>query len=196
MTEYNTATLPSYSARAKGAMFFAIFGTAWLALWNQRAMQGNWLGYLLIAACGLALLVLAMLRQRQYQAFAPGDNPASRKLARVFHLINAAQWVIILVAGNVLANLGYADWVVPVAMLVIGLHFLPLSRLFNAPGHFWLGLLMSLFAIAYPFLLSGGPADPYGCMGAGLLLWGYAWLKLLAIPTVISTTTSHKLNAF
>jgi len=43
---------------------------------------------------------------------------------------------------------------------------------------------VSLFAIIYPFMLSQGAADPYGCLGAGVLLWGYAWLKLLGIPSV------------
>ncbi|MFZ6874425.1 hypothetical protein ACO0LF_20385 [Undibacterium sp. Di27W] len=184
MSDLNTVALSSYSARAKGAMFFSVFGSAWLALWIQRSLQASWLVYLLIALGGLALFCLACLRNRQYLEFAEEDSPATKKAARWFHIVNGGQWLLILISSNVLINLGHAVWVMPVAMLIIGLHFLPLARLFKVPGHLWLGLLISLFAITYPFLLSGGPADPYGCLGMGLLLWGYALLKLLSIPAI------------
>jgi hypothetical protein len=184
MSAINAATFSSYSARAKGAMFFSVFGAAWMVLWNQRAMQGKGLVYLLIAIVGLTLAGLAAQRHRQYKAYADDNSPAAQRAGRLFHVINAAQWVIILVGGNVLANMGLAEWVTPFAMLIIGLHFLPLASVFKVPGHFWFGLVMSVFAASYPFVFSEGAADPYGCLGAGLLLWGYACLKLMAIPAV------------
>ncbi|MFZ6777860.1 hypothetical protein ACO0LD_13605 [Undibacterium sp. Ji83W] len=184
MSEISAATFSSHAARAKGAMFFAVFGAAWLALWNQRGMHGKGLVYLLIAIVGLTLAGLAVQRHRQYKAYADDNSPAAQKAGRLFHVINAAQWGIILVGGNVLANMGLAEWVTPFAMLIIGLHFLPLASVFNVPGHFWFGLVMSVFAVTYPFVFSEGAADPYGCLGAGLLLWGYAWLKLMGIPAV------------
>jgi len=182
MSEINTTILSSHAARAKGVMFFSVFGAAWLVLWNQRALQGNWLVYLIIAISGLTLAGVALQRHRLYKAYADNDSPAAHRAGRLFHLINAAQWVIILIAGNVLVNMGLPELVIPFAMLVVGLHFLPLAKLFNVPGHFWFGLVMSMFALAYPFVLSQGAADPYGCLGAGLLLWAYALLKLMSIP--------------
>lgn len=182
MSEINAAIFASHAARAKGAMFFSVFGAAWMVLWNQRALQGKGLVYLLIAIVGLALAGLAVQRHRQYKAYADDSSPAAQRAGRLFHVINAAQWIIILAGGNVLANMGLADWVIPFTMLVIGLHFLPLASVFKVPGHFWFGLVMSVFALTYPFVFAQGAADPYGCLGAGLLLWGYALLKLMAIP--------------
>jgi len=184
MSEINAVTFSSHAARAKGAMFFAVFGGAWLMLWNQFAMHGNRLGYLIIAVLGLTLFGMAVQRHRLYKPYSDEDSPETKKTGRTFYLINAAQWIIILIARNVLVNLGLADWIIPSVMLVVGLHFLPLAKLFNTPGLLWLGLVVSLFAIIYPFVLSQGAADPYGCLGAGVLLWGYAWLKLLGIPSV------------
>ncbi|MFZ6710074.1 hypothetical protein [Undibacterium sp. TC9W] len=182
MSAINAAVFSSYAARAKGAMFFAVFGAAWMVLWNQRARQGTGLVYLLIGIVGLTLAGLAVQRHQQYKAYADDNSPAAQMAGRLFHVINAAQWVIILVGGNVLANMGLAEWVTPFAMLIIGLHFLPLASVFKVPGHFRFGLVMSVFAVAYPFVFSEGAADPYGCLGAGLLLWGYTWLKLMGIP--------------
>ncbi|MFZ6731002.1 hypothetical protein ACO0LG_03675 [Undibacterium sp. Ji42W] len=184
MSAINPAVFSSYAARAKGAMFFSVFGAAWMVLWNQRAMQGKGLVYLLIAIFGLTLAGLAVQCHRQYKVYADDHSPAAQRAGRLFYVINAAQWIIILVGGNALVNRGLAEWITPFAMLVIGLHFLPLSKVFNVPSHFWFGLVMSVFAATYPFVFALGAADPYGCLGAGLLLWGYALLKLMGIPAV------------
>ena len=181
MSNSSKTKFSAYAARARGAMFFAVFGAAWLALWNQRALHGNILIYVCIAVLGAGILLLAVNRYRLFKDYAEdGNSPEGRKSARLFHLINAAQWIIILVLANILANMGLAAWVIPMTILVVGLHFLPLAKIFASPGHIGLGLALSLFAISYPFVFSGGPNDPYGCFGAGLALWTYALWKLCA----------------
>jgi hypothetical protein len=56
------ATLDPASARVRrgraiGAMIYAIFGGAWLALWNYRAEPHRWVVYGLIVAAALALML-------------------------------------------------------------------------------------------------------------------------------------------
>ena len=172
MSEYKPATESTLASRAIGAIIFSIFGSVWLALWNQRAFQGSMLLYLAIALFGLGLLAVALSRFQLVKAFHAAESKLPRKQAamRRFHWINAAQWAGILVISNVLINVGMTAWVTPVAMLIIGLHFLPLAKVFSNPSHLVVGTVLGLFAISYPFLLAGGPADPYGCFGAGLIL--------------------------
>jgi hypothetical protein len=80
-------------SRAIGAIFFALFADAWLALWNYRG--------------------------------------APTRL--------------------VLAKVGLGSWVIPTVILL---------------------------ALIYPFMAAGGPAEPVGCLGAGLILWLSALLAL------------------
>jgi hypothetical protein len=164
------------AGRAIGAMFFSIFGGVWIEVWSWRTLPGNMLMPAVVAALSLAILWVALSRVRQNSAAlaAEQDSPERRRINRLFNIVNAGQWVLILIGVNVLNNMGLAAWAVPFAILIIGLHFLPLARLFNNPPHYVTGGLMILFAIAYPLLIPGGPSDPIGCLGAGLILWSSA----------------------
>lgn len=166
----------SQASRAIGAMFFCVFGGAWLILWAQRVFISPLVAYLLI---GLATLSFFGLVYRSYRFHAPALNaepetPAKRRQSRWFHMVNAGQWVLLLVVANVLANVGMAQWIIPAAIFIIGAHFIPLASLFAYPPHYVTGGAMMLLAAAYPLLAPTGAASPIGCIGAGLILWGSA----------------------
>lgn len=111
------------------------------------------------------------------------DSPRQRRQARVFNLVNAAQWILIFVVANILTNTGHAAWIMPSVIFIIGLHFLPLAWLFANRAHYITGAVLTLFSALYPALAPGDPADPPGCPGAGLILWmSSAW----ALRTVAS----------
>lgn len=165
------------AGRAFGAMLFFVFGTVLLEIWDRRAGAGP-VVFGAIAILGLALLASACLR---YRRFAPAlalqaETPERKRANRVFHIVNAGQWVVILVLGNVLANMGMAQWVVPMAIGIIGLHFVPLAYVFRNRSHYVLGAALVGFAAAYPQVATGGGANPVGFLGAGLILWaGALW---------------------
>ena len=110
------------------------------------------------------------------------SDPAKKKAEKVFHLVNAAQWGLILVVGNVLNNLGHGDWVLAAVIIIVGLHFLPLARVFHYPIHIYTGLALVAWGAGYPFVQSQGAASPVGCLGAGLLLWASAITGLTIKP--------------
>jgi signal transduction histidine kinase len=167
----------SKGGRALGAMIFSFFGAVWLEIWDWRAGAGP-AAFAVIALLGLTLLARAWLR---YRRFAPAlalepETPQKKRAARIFNIVNVGQWVVIVVLGNVLANLGLGKWVVPMAIVVVGLHFVPLAHVFRNRSHYALAAAMVGFAMLYPQLAPGGPADPVGFMGAGLMLWlGALW---------------------
>jgi hypothetical protein len=159
--------------RAIGASFFAVFGGAWLALWNYRAAPERLWVYGLIAVGALVILSLARSRYRRSQAAAAGliETPERQRRQRWFHIINVGQWVVILIVGNVLANLGLGSWVIAAVILIVGLHFLPLAWVFSYPVHYATGAAFIVLALVYPFMAPAGPSDPVGSLGAGLILW-------------------------
>jgi hypothetical protein len=106
------------------------------------------------------------------------ETPVQQRRQRWFHIVNAGQWVMILIVGNVLANLGLGSWVIPAVILIVGLHFLPLAWLFSNTVLYATAAAFIALAGVYPFVASGGPADPVGCLGAGLILWFSAVLGL------------------
>jgi hypothetical protein len=165
------------AGRATGAMFFFVFGAVWLEGWATKAEAGVPV-FVAIAALALALLAVAW---RRYRRYAPAlvhaqDTPERRRIKRVFNIVNAGQWIAIFVLAQVLINLGKGAWIIPMAIAIIGLHFLPLAHVFKNPPHYVTGLAMVAFAALYPLLASGGPTAPVGFLGAGLILWlSAAW---------------------
>jgi hypothetical protein len=163
------------ASRAIGAMFFSVFGAILLEVWDRRAAAGKAV-FVLIVLLGAALAGSAWLRYRRHApALAlEAETPERKRAASVFRYVNAGQWGLILVIGNVLANLGLGAWVVPMAIGVIGLHFVPLAHVFRYPPHYLTAAALVGFAILYPRWAPGGPADPVGFLGTGLILWASA----------------------
>jgi hypothetical protein len=178
------ATVPdaNRARRAIGAMFYFAFGGAWLEYYAFRVVGKQLVVFVAIALATAALLVLAYRRYRQNQPAlaAQAASPKQKRSDRIFNIINAGQWVVILVAGNVLVNMGLSSWVIPCAIFIIGLHFLPLGHFLSNPPHYVTGGALMVLAVFYPLLAADGPASPIGCLGAGLILWGSALWALKA----------------
>lgn len=189
--EFNAAVSATRAGRALGALFFSAFGGAWLALWAYRTFEHHVAVLVVVAVATVALFAFTYTRYRQHRPAlkAEAASPARQRAARMFNMVNATQWVLILVVGNVLANIGLSAWVIPAAIFIIGLHFLPLARVFANRPHFLTGAALMLLAVAYPLLAPGGPNSPAGCLGAGLILWASALWAVTATPSIESTAT-------
>jgi hypothetical protein len=162
--------------RAIGAMFYFAFGGAWIEYYAFQVVGKQPVVLVAIALLTLALLVVAYRRYKQNQPAlaAAAPSPQQKRADIIFNIVNAAQWVVIFVAANVLVNLGLSSWVIPCVILVVGLHFLPLAYVFANPPHYITGLALILLSVGYPLLAANGPASPVGCLGAGLILWASA----------------------
>jgi hypothetical protein len=170
-----TRTEARLAGQATGAMFFFVFGGVWLEGWAHQSGAGAPV-FVIIAALALALLTVAWRRFRRYApALArEGDTPERRRAKRVFNIVNAGQWIVIFILIQVLNHLGKGAWIIPMAMAVIGLHFLPLAHAFKHPAHYVTGVAMVAWAAVYPLL--AGPTAAMGFLGAGLILWlSAAW---------------------
>ena len=125
-------------------------------------------------ACGLLGFIYRRYCQHRAALKQEPASAAEQRRDRWFHVINAGQWIVILVVGNVLANIGLSAWVIPAAMFIIGLHLLPMARLLCNPPHYVTGGLLMLIAVTYPFSAPSGASSPIGALGAGAVLWASA----------------------
>ena len=171
------------ASRAVGAMFFSLFGGAWIVLWSYRAYGFNLGLVALIALAALGQFAWALATYNKNKgAVADDSDPTKKKAEKVFHIVNAAQWGLILVVGNVLNNTGHGNWVLASAIIIVGLHFLPLAHVFRYPVHYVTGLALVAWGAGYPLVMTQGAASPVGCLGAGLLLWASAITGLTIRP--------------
>ena len=168
--------------RAIGAMFFSGFGTLWLVVGDIVARGGpDWtLATVVVAGACLAAIAWRRFQANRVARAALEDTPRAKRIARVFNWVNAGQWVLILVLGNVLRNVGLGDWILPMIIAVVGLHFLPLAAVMGYRPHYVSGAAMLLLAALFPFVASAGPQGAAGPLGAGLILWASAVFGLTA----------------
>ena len=180
VTGSETPPVSVLAGRAIGAMFLFFFGGAWLGLWVTLRFSSLFTPLTLVAAGTLALLSLAYRKYRVYRPALSAEptSPERRRISRIFNIVNATQWILILVVGNVLANVGLSAWIIPSVMFIVGVHFIPLARVFsNWRNYVTAGAMIATSAL-YPFLAPGGPQDPAGPLAAGLILWISAYVSL------------------
>lgn len=161
--------------RAIGAIFFAVFGSVWLEIWAIESTHSvTTEGVIALLAIVLTFAAYSVYRRYAAELGSRPDTPNSRRVKRVFHVVNTAQWLVIFTGVLMLAHRGLDAWIVPMIIFVIGLHFLPLAFIFSNRPHYVTGSALLLLALTYPFISPLGPADTIGQLGAGLILWASA----------------------
>ncbi|MBC3862053.1 hypothetical protein H8K32_08095 [Undibacterium jejuense] len=169
--------------RPIGAMIFAVFGSLWLLSWNYYSGSHQTLFNVLIVACGIAIIAWAVSIDKRVRSTLTGiqNDQDSRLTNKAYHLINAAQWLAIFIGINLLNKFGLATWNLPLIVLIVGLHFFPLARLFHQPKHYLTGAYFVLLAVLFPLCSANGPSDVNICLGAGIGLWISALWNLFEI---------------
>lgn len=171
------------------ALIAAIFGVA-AFVWSGWAQEnppahGAWRIVLaVLSLAGLALaavgVVLAVRMWSTPTAIEPG-TPAFVVYVVVF-------WIELLGAG-VLAflaiNAGMSDFVAPLVLLVVGIHFFVLAPVFHQPFLFLPAVLLTIGALVAAFVASDDVARSFWCgiMATPVFLAVGAWSAVVAART-------------
>jgi hypothetical protein len=159
-------------------MVFSVFGGIWLGLWAHAEYPGS-VGALLVVASIAAALLAAAYRVYKFNSpalKALAQTAETRRETRLFNVVNTAQWGAIFLVALLLSLTGHARWILPAIVFVVGLHLLPLARLFAYRPHYVTGTALILLALVYPLVARDGPESVVGALGAGLILWlSAAW---------------------
>jgi hypothetical protein len=169
------------ASRAIGSIFFTIFGAAWLVFWCMQAYGAALSILLVIVAVAGSLLLFSSRQYRKNESAyrASRDTSRRRSQSRVFNIVNAAQWVIIIGSAEVLTRINRSIWIVPLVIFTIGAHFIPLGIVFKSKARHVIGIALMLVALTYPNFTNAGAASPLGALCAGLILWAGAIGSLL-----------------
>jgi hypothetical protein len=142
-----------------GAVFMAIFSFAWIGFafggLGDAAGQFAWFGVVgaVISLALVALGVTCFLAARRMPAGTAEDRDRSRTISRWFGIVFGLEFVLIAAASIACAATGHIDLQAPAIAVIVGLHFLPLARLFYNPLHYVTGALLCLVAIGTVLLL-------------------------------------------
>jgi hypothetical protein len=158
---------------AIGNLFLGGFGMVWIVLGLTAAGKINPLLLALLSVVLVALIIASgyiMRRTHGSLDRSQANRIEQKKINRRFGLVNFLQWSLIFAAVFGLPRLGLARWIVPAIVLIVGIHFFPLARLFKARMHYVVGAIVVAWAIIYPILFSAGKGDSLGAIGMGVIL--------------------------
>jgi len=169
------------ASRAIGAMFFIVNGGAWLMVGVLKGYGLSFVALFSIVAVTSWLFFLALrkFRANREAHAAEANSPENKRAERIFNAVNVVQWSLVFVTSVVLILLRHPEWIFASIIFIVGVHFFPLAVAFKVPRHYATGAAMTLLAIAYPFIATGGPNSPVGCLGAGIILWASAIAALV-----------------
>lgn len=141
---------------AFGVLMMTLFGSAWLA-WGFQSMgtDSPWL----IAAVtlgGIALLVpcfaVFQIGRKAGKKAAPLTSEQKRfqrQLGQMFGIIFGAEGLLIFLAVSALSHFHLETYISTAIAAIVGLHFLPLARLYRFPLYYAVGGVMVVEALIF-----------------------------------------------
>ncbi|WP_051441992.1 hypothetical protein [Arthrobacter sp. H14] len=160
--------------RRRGVVVLALFAVLWAAVGASGLTAGT-AGMVRIAAVipSIAIVLLAYhpgsaeLPERQrYQP------QGWYRHVGIVNLVQAAA-IAVTVLGFIAADV--PQLVPPVVSLIVGLHFLPLARLFDQPQYRWTGAGLSAASVAGLLILAVGPGAEASRIVAGFAAAATLW---------------------
>jgi len=133
---------------------------------------------LVIAGALLAMSIRHLVRALKLPS---EPSPRDRRVGRQFALIFILEGVAIALVSGACYLIGHRSWIVPLGLLIVGIHFMPLAKLFGVPRYMTLGWLFCVVSILTLLLV---PA--HARVGSVLAQYVYCSLGCAASAWLIS----------
>jgi hypothetical protein len=159
----------------RGAMITTLFGAFWLGL--SLVAIGTLPTEVIVPFCAIfiALLIgsrLFISKGRKLRKNMPSaSNGATEQVRRSFKIISITEGVAIGVASAIAGILHRLDLMAIWIAIIVGLHFLPLARIFGRPVYYATGIAIAGWA-TFAWISFQGPSKPaLAGAGTGIVLW-------------------------
>lgn len=182
----NTATMPARTIAATprdlavNGLVLGFAGAMWLG-WGQDGAPAGWVVPLAVcSAVGLLVAVVGVIRTWQYRR---GDSAMSQPQGRrTYRRVVGLEAVAIAAGGTALGVTGHTAYTAVWVLFIVGLHFVPLGRLFRIQSLAVVGVLAVLASVGAAISGLTGTAAPTavaGGVGGILLIVFGAWSLLV-----------------
>ncbi len=174
-------------SRCYGALFFLIFGAAWLGL---AFYAFGWLSIIagaLIAGFVVLYAFVAFRTRSRGKKAGKDAYPADeqRRNDRAFGWVNALTWVSVFLVFQILPRAGHPDLAIPAVAVIVGLHFFPMPPLYRHRVNLVTGALIVLWTIVCIFAVRGDTRIGFVAAGTGIILWMSAARALRTADTLL-----------
>jgi hypothetical protein len=146
------------TALAGAAVWLTVIGAAFAILSLAMLATRVSMGALVVVGVVAGVLVARAISILRENLRSPGPmaprTPEEKAMLRPFLVVVAAEVVAFAVVNTICAANQHLDLMVPLDVLIVGIHFLPLARIFRVPRYYSMGLLFCGIALATLLLAS------------------------------------------
>jgi hypothetical protein len=169
-----------------------MFGAGWLGWGLGQAnafngFTGPAFGFtaLILFASSIYVLRKGRLLSKKYPATLTSTQRTTRKRFSLIVLIEFLAIALLSILANRLHREDLAtDW----CAMIVGLHFLPLARIFRAPHLGIVGILMTFWSVLCWALFRSNALVISVSLGTGILLWSSCVFTLLRARRLIRSS--------
>lgn len=179
-----TVSKQEVSGTASGVLLMAFFSFLWAGIGLGGLTQFIWLVMIISSLISLILLILGFQLLQKAKKFSKDQSDAAhlqgKKIGITFGIVFGLEGFFIGLASVIFSVSEQFEYFFPVMAIIVGLHFLPLAKLFQVKVHYVTGLFMtSLGFIALLFLpptlsTGSGECDLWMIVvgfGSAIMLW-------------------------
>lgn len=158
-----------------GAAVLAFASMAWFG-WAQADPPPSWVPWLAAGSVVSFLLLVALVALLVRHRTTEGSPMQDPRVRRGYWLTVVVE-VALIVAGNlILAATGRTGYQAAWTLFVVGVHFVPLARIFRGPGLAVTGVATAIVALVAVWIGIASDLAPSALAGAGggIIFIGYA----------------------
>lgn len=113
-------------------------------------------GVVIAAAVYIAIGVRVIRGALRLPGAVPPRSAEERVMMRRFIRVVIVEVIAIMAGNTVFAVMQRLEFIVPLDLLIVGVHFLPLAAIFQAPRYYALGGLFCVVSVLTPLLIPAG----------------------------------------
>jgi len=171
---------PSFQAQVVirsgfGALVAGMFGMGWLGSGLGIAHAFTPAAIVLFDVCGALLLGFSVYFIRKGRSLRR-DYPASsgarlERINKQFVVVVILEFAAIAIVSTTAYVFHRPDLAPVLAAIVVGLHFLPLGKIFQQPRYYFWGIAIALWCSVCAILFRSNTLIAWSNIGTGILLW-------------------------
>jgi len=175
---------PHTTAHNRGIAFGAAILTLFGLFWAVAALL-NWPAHPRWTIVLASLIATSLIAASAFQICFPGGIPApdpskaaaeGRRSGTLFGIIFTLEGVFIALAAAFLSRHHLDSWIPAAAAFIVGIHFLPLARVFRVPLYYFTGILAAAAALGSAAISNTSARSVF----VGLAMTAILWLSAIA----------------
>jgi hypothetical protein len=158
---------------ARGALIRSVFGSNlmyWAVLFSSNRTPLAF-SIVTLPALGLIAWAIVLVRATRKLPSSAADSDHWRAVRKFYWLDVGLEWALIGGVVFALAQISRFDLIPQALGVIVGLHYLPLGKIFRAQQFYWTGGIMVTVALGSLVTPRGQLRNVAGCAGVGLTLW-------------------------